>query len=1496
MRYLVTWKHHALARQYDIRRSTTVDGPWTALGITSDCFFIDEVAEGTYYYQVRARFLTRWTDWSVVSDVLALGASYRPEDSYTRTGAQFAAASSQYFLATNNVSLDLGSNTAFWFSFWVNSPVSALSYRSIVAINGALDIRLTTTSIQHTNMLSGGFPTITFTNNQWEHFLCYSTGNGTWGIIKNGNAAVTQTYNNTAIIGQNLSIGARFAPTLGTPFDGSLDNILFGKSPTESFANIAAALFNSNNGLAFQDITAQQESDWGIVSGWLGNSLTQDYFGTNHLTNNNGVTQTIGKVDAAAVENDPVYILEDSSGNSKNVSQTTLASRPVWKDAIINGYPVLVFDGADDFLAVSNIGSLSFPLALYAVFKVDTLGRRNIITIGTGIDRLDLLVEQGNVVSARVLTITPFAIPQSTLPFTDVENWHRLCGVFESNNKRTVYLDDTTGTPETTAMTNSLTGYGLYLGNTIGNDFDFDGQIAFACLIPNWTLEKQRAVDRYSLLTFFTVPDFEVNPFTLDSLSISWSAFASGTVLEYELQKATAVNGPWTTILRTTATTHTDTGLTEGSTYYYRVRAVVSNGVTGWSTGSATVVEFEPIFLNPQLLLLPENSYSRTGAQFVAPSGQYLSVASNSSVQSGGRFWFSFWVYFDVDPFTQHIICKGNIGGNNVFEYAMFVLSGVFRLSIGNGVAITGLNHTFNPAATTWYHCFGFGEAGGTMGMLIDGANLITASAPATFLDGTGSLGLGYHVDGGIGYHNGRIDNVLFGKPPTPLGDGTVGSLAHAIATALFNSNNGLAFQDITAQQQSDWGIVSGWLDNSLTADAFGSNTLTNNNGVTQAAGAVQALSEANDPVYFIEDASNSNNDITQTSLASSPLFLENVLNGKPALRFDGATSFLSKTFTLTAPYSLLMVATNPNTAQNSANKFLASSPVQIPWMYADGRALAGATATAAYTQGVADIRVLTFPGGGSPGTLYKNGTSIGSIGTSAGSTALFFGRRESATEFGQYDLHYFAAVPTVDQVALDSLLSHVLKEFFQVLDVATTNIGTTTVSLEWAAFTTITPTEYEVQRATAAEGPWTEIGTSVTADYDDTGLTEGTTYYYRVRANTAKGYSAWSTAISARPGIYVNAILGSDNDYVTSESAEVLFDDLRLEAINSSATTIVLTYALSELTATGYEVQRSLAVDGPWTTISTAAGPYVDSGRIEGTTYYYRARANTASGWTSWSAVSRKAGLLLDSVSGAIIAYSLRQLRVDYSGPAIRVRRSSDNSEQDIGFVNGVLDTATLLTFVGAGSGFVTTWYDQSANGFHASQSIGANQPLIVFLGSLFTVNSLAAVDFMAGASQSLSTSVNIGLVGDPPHSVALVHQVDSVTTVVFATGSASTNTAFSYWIGYAGLYNWGYGNFQGLDVPVPDINTQYLELYFKSPGLHTVTSLAYRNGLNAGTTSDATAPAITNNRFWLGGWIGGANYMYDGKIQELILFNEDHRDIRSTIESNINNHYNVY
>jgi hypothetical protein len=118
-------------------------------------------------------------------------------------------------------------------------------------------------------------------------------------------------------------------------------------------------------------------------------------------------------------------------------------------------------------------------------------------------------------------------------------------------------------------------------------------------------------------------------------------------------------------------------------------------------------------------------------------------------------------------------------------------------------------------------------------------------------------------------------------------------------------------------------------------------------------------------------------------------------------------------------------------------------------------------------------------------------------------------------------------------------------------------------------------------------------------------------------------------------------------------------------------------------------------------------------------------------------------ANLLLDQYSGAAAAYSLRKLRTAYTGSAIRVRRSNDNTEQDIGFTSaGDLDTASLKTFVGANSGFVTTWYNQGDSAsLDLTQATAANQPRIVNAGTVERRNGYPSI-FFDGSNDRLAQS----------------------------------------------------------------------------------------------------------------------------------------------------------
>lgn len=110
---------------------------------------------------------------------------------------------------------------------------------------------------------------------------------------------------------------------------------------------------------------------------------------------------------------------------------------------------------------------------------------------------------------------------------------------------------------------------------------------------------------------------------------------------------------------------------------------------------------------------------------------------------------------------------------------------------------------------------------------------------------------------------------------------------------------------------------------------------------------------------------------------------------------------------------------------------------------------------------------------------------------------------------------------------------------------------------------------------------------------------------------------------------------------------------------------------------------------------------------------------------------------LPLDAVTGAVGAYSMRRLKAAYAGQAIRVRRASDNTEQDIGFVGNDLNAGALLTFVGAGDGFISKIYNQAGGlPFDLAQTTAILQPRIVLAGALVTSNGKVCPDFMGIAT----------------------------------------------------------------------------------------------------------------------------------------------------------------
>lgn len=82
-------------------------------------------------------------------------------------------------------------------------------------------------------------------------------------------------------------------------------------------------------------------------------------------------------------------------------------------------------------------------------------------------------------------------------------------------------------------------------------------------------------------------------------------------------------------------------------------------------------------------------------------------------------------------------------------------------------------------------------------------------------------------------------------------------------------------------------------------------------------------------------------------------------------------------------------------------------------------------------------------------------------------------------------------------------------------------------------------------------------------------------------------------------------------------------------------------------------------------------------------------------------------------------VAYGIKKL-ISTATLAIRVRRSSDDATLDVGFSGNELDVASLMAFVGSGSGYVARIYNQVFPSAHFNPPAGVSiyQPRIVNAG----------------------------------------------------------------------------------------------------------------------------------------------------------------------------------
>ena len=255
---------------------------------------------------------------------------------------------------------------------------------------------------------------------------------------------------------------------------------------------------------------------------------------------------------------------------------------------------------------------------------------------------------------------------------------------------------------------------------------------------------------------------------------------------------------------------------------------------------------------------------------------------------------------------------------------------------------------------------------------------------------------------------------------------------------------------------------------------------------------------------------------------------------------------------------------------------------------------------------------------------------------------------------------------------------------------------------------------------------------------------------------------------------------------------------------------------------------------------------------------------------------------LLLEDYPGAVLACSVRKISGAYTGDCMTVRRSSDNTEQDIGFdASGNLDTAAIATFCGTSSGYVSKWYDQSGNSNDWVQTGASSQPQIYDGSQVLKVNTKPSIRFfdtpsyMTQATQALPTSGGyaFAVMGVNPTATNRAFGVLGSNTIGVVAGLARDGNTGANVIGMtvSGYY------VNGTQITSPNQDKLYDAA--QEQGLFHLANYANTSGVNYNYWP--SYPHIT--------------FYANAQMQEFIAYHSDQSSNQSAIEADMQTYYDV-
>ena len=262
------------------------------------------------------------------------------------------------------------------------------------------------------------------------------------------------------------------------------------------------------------------------------------------------------------------------------------------------------------------------------------------------------------------------------------------------------------------------------------------------------------------------------------------------------------------------------------------------------------------------------------------------------------------------------------------------------------------------------------------------------------------------------------------------------------------------------------------------------------------------------------------------------------------------------------------------------------------------------------------------------------------------------------------------------------------------------------------------------------------------------------------------------------------------------------------------------------------------------------------------------------------------------DSIPAAL--YSFRNVNpCRYSGNCVKIRRASDNTTSNFGFVSNYVDTAAIKTFIGSSDAFVDTWYNQGSRGsvIDVKQTTTTKQPKIATAGVL--IYGKTGFIGAQGASNLLVSDSTLKSTGVTPFSLILISKRTTTASIgmgVSNNANVQLNAVINQYPTTNGVAAY-YGSSQiTASVGTTNTNLNIVGGYFNS------SDFMVSDGTSTATTTNTVGATFYTNITLFGySRNGGVEIYTPGIICEAIGYPSDLRPSRTTIEANIKSYYGL-